>query len=214
MRGVEFRPMCAIFCAMRVIAGALGSRRLQVPPKGVRPTSDRVREAMFAALGDLSDSRVLDLFAGSGALGVEALSRGASRAIFVEHARSSLAVLESNLAALGLGDVSEVLAMDALRALPLLARRGSCFDLVLLDPPYAADPVEPVLAALRTLELVAPGGLVVVERSKRNSLDSVAGWRQDREREYGQTVVIHLRAEPDPGVPDPTMEAEAKRDGD
>ena len=83
---------------MRVIAGRLRSRRLRAPPEGVRPTSDRVREALFSALGDFTDARVLDLFAGSGALGIEAISRGASEVVFVERARASLVVLRGNLA--------------------------------------------------------------------------------------------------------------------
>lgn len=201
---------CANFLPMRVIAGSLRSRRLRVPPKGVRPTSDRVREAMFSALGDLSEARVLDLFAGSGALGIEALSRGASSCVFVERSRASLAVLESNRATLGLGEVSEVLALDALRALPLLARRGLCVDLVLLDPPYDADLVAPALAALRDVGLVSQGGVVVVERSKRNPIGAVEGWQQDRERQYGQTIVNHLRLAPARAGGDAIKEAVAK----
>lgn len=201
---------CATLRSMRVIAGSLRSRRLRVPPKGVRPTSDRVREAMFSALGDLSDARVLDLFAGSGALGVEALSRGASSCVFVERSRPSLAVLESNLRELELDDASEVVPVDALRALSQLARRGLSFDLVLLDPPYDTPLITPALEGLRDLGMVSSDGMVVVERAKRHSLGPTEGWRQEREREYGQTVVHYLRSDSAMGDPDSKKEAVAK----
>ncbi|HVY44643.1 MAG TPA: 16S rRNA (guanine(966)-N(2))-methyltransferase RsmD, partial [Minicystis sp.] len=125
---------------MRVIAGALGGRRLVAPPgRATRPTSDRVREAVFSALGDVEGAVVLDLFAGTGALGIEALSRGAAHATFVENARASLAALRENLAALGLGATSSVIAQPAARAVASLAGApGPAFDLVLVDPPYAA----------------------------------------------------------------------------
>jgi len=165
---------------------------------------------MFAALGDLTGCHVLDLYAGSGALGVEALSRGARHAVFVERARPSRVVLEANLSDLGLGKWSEVLGMDALRALPLLAHRGLRFDLILLDPPYGAAALEPALASLRRLGLVAPGGVVVAERAKRNPLGELAGWSAERERTYGQTVVIQLRPDPANGTPGGTTEAVAK----
>src|SRR5579859_1944240 len=103
---------------MRVIAGELGGRRLRSPRgEATRPTSGRVREALFSMLGEIDGARVLDLFAGSGALGIEALSRGAASATFVEHAPPALAALRANLAALGLGERSRVVDGDALRAL-------------------------------------------------------------------------------------------------
>ena len=165
---------------------------------------------MFSALGDLAGEQVLDLYAGSGALGVEALSRGARHAVFVERARSCRSVLEANLADLALGDRSEVLGMDALRALPLLARREQSFDLVLLDPPYDEGALAPALASLRRLGLVASGGVVVAERAKRHPLGDVQGWIAERERTYGQTVVIQLRPEPESGTPDVETEAVAR----
>jgi len=195
---------------MRVIAGRLGSRKLRVPPRGVRPTTDRVRESLFGALGDLSGVRGLDLFAGSGALGIEALSRGASEVVFVERARTSLATLRANLADLGLAEVSEVIACEALRALGDLAQRGAIFDVVWLDPPYEADDLPRVLADLLRLGLVSPDGVVVVERSKRNPLEQAEGWRLERERTYGDTVLSQLR--PDPALPVPGSQQEAMPD--
>src|SRR5690606_7654715 len=99
--------------AMRVIAGRWGGRRLRVPSAGVRPTADRVREALFASLGDLAGARVLDLFAGSGALGIEALSRGAAAAVFVERSAAAAAVVRANLEALGAGEAARVLRGEA-----------------------------------------------------------------------------------------------------
>src|SRR5947208_2259988 len=123
---------------MRVIAGRLGGRRLKAPAGArTRPTAERVREALFAMLEDVADARVLDLFAGSGALGIEALSRGAASAVFVERDPAALRALRENLAALGLGrDVAEVRRSDAMRALHSAQRRGENYDLVFIDPPY------------------------------------------------------------------------------
>ena len=205
---------CGTFPGMRVIAGRLGSRRLRAAPRGVRPTADRVRESLFAALGDVEGARVLDLFAGSGALGIEALSRGASRVVFVEQARASLAVLRGNLDDLELHPGSEVLPIDARRALPLLAERGERFDLVLVDPPYRAGLYRAVLEALIEFALVAPGGSVVVERAKRNPLDPIEGWLQERERTYGDTVLVHLREDVESERRDPSQEAPPHPDGE
>jgi len=199
---------------MRVIAGRLRSRRLRASPTGVRPTADRVRESLFAALGDIGGARVLDLFAGTGALGIEALSRGASHAVFVERARASLAVLRGNLADLELGAESQVLSLDARRALPLLAERREQFDLVLVDPPYASGLQAAVLASLHRLGLVTPGGSVVVERAKRDPLVLAEGWLRERERTYGDTVLVHLCPDPALACPKRSQEALPQRDGE
>src|SRR5262245_38060022 len=123
---------------MRIIAGKLGGRRLVAPRgQGTRPTADRVREALFSALGDVAGAVVLDLYAGTGALGIEALSRGAERAVFVESARPALVALRDNLAATDLSAASRVIALPVARATVEIARQGP-FDLVLVDPPYAA----------------------------------------------------------------------------
>jgi 16S rRNA (guanine966-N2)-methyltransferase len=177
---------------MRVVAGRLGGRRL-VAPKGTatRPTSDRVREALFAALGPLEDAHVLDLFAGSGALGIEALSRGAARAVFVERAHPALTALRANLDALGLGsDVAEVRPADARAALRTARTRGEKYDLVLVDPPYRLAPglgreLEEALVAV-----LAPGSLLVTESDRRAPMDLKLA--VTRERRYGDTLIrIH-----------------------
>lgn len=128
---------------MRVIAGRFGGRRLAAPRgAATRPTADRVREALFSMLGSLDGASVLDLFAGTGALGIEALSRGAAQAVFVERDRLALSALRANLAALGLGAEGgepqvQVRARDAVAALGGAIEQGETYDLVFLDPPYA-----------------------------------------------------------------------------
>jgi 16S rRNA (guanine966-N2)-methyltransferase len=173
---------------MRVIAGALGGRTLKAPRgQSTRPTSDRVREALFSVLGDVSGARVLDLYAGTGALGIEALSRGASRAVFVENARPALEVLRDNLRTLGLGPVSRVLAQPVQRALAALPPEGP-FDLVLLDPPYAAL-VEAALVLAALPALTAPGARIVLEHARRDAAPEVLGLALEDTRLYGDTAV-------------------------
>jgi len=176
---------------MRIVAGSLGGRRFAAPPgSATRPTSDRVREALFSVLGDLDGARVLDLFAGSGALGMEALSRGAAHATFVERAKPALTVLNANLAALDLGaDVAAVAARDALAFLRSASAAGDAYDLIFLDPPYREA------ARLgRELDLVgvlASGGRVVAESDRRSPLH-LPQLPPTFERRYGDTLIrIH-----------------------
>lgn len=150
----------------RIVAGTAGGRRLVVPPRGTRPTSERVREALFNAIEsafDLDGADVLDLYAGSGALGLEALSRGASRVTFVESDRNALAVLRRNVAAIGLPGAHVV--SGKVRTV-LEAGTASLYDVVLADPPYDDSDVDEVLQAL--VGWTRPGALVVLERSVRS----------------------------------------------
>jgi 16S rRNA (guanine966-N2)-methyltransferase len=171
---------------MRVIAGRLGGRTLAAPRgRATRPTSDRVREALFSALGDLTGAAVLDLYAGTGALGIEALSRGAARATFVESARPALVVLRANLAALGLEGAARVIALPVERAVTTL---GLPFDLVLIDPPYAAiGGVPRVIEALARAGALARDGVVVVEHAARDPAPPIAGLVARPTRAYGDT---------------------------
>jgi RNA methyltransferase, RsmD family len=180
----------------RIIAGIAGGRRLAVPPKGTRPTSDRVREALFASLGHdpgLVGAAVLDLCAGTGALGLEALSRGAAHALFVESDRRAAAVLRRNVAALGLAG-AEIAVADAGALLRAPARRT--YDIVLADPPYDLPSAEIAgwLADAADQGWFAEDVVVVVERTVR---DGAFPWpeplRALRERRYGDTVV-HVAA--------------------
>jgi 16S rRNA (guanine966-N2)-methyltransferase len=150
----------------RIVAGTAGGRRLVVPPRGTRPTSERVREALFNAIEsalDLDGAAVLDLYAGSGALGLEALSRGASRVSFVESDRNALTVLRRNVAAIGLPGANVV--SGRVRTV-LEAGTASLYDVVLADPPYDDSDVDEVLQAL--VGWTRPGALVVLERSVRS----------------------------------------------
>jgi 16S rRNA (guanine966-N2)-methyltransferase len=181
---------------VRVIAGRWGGRRLTAP-KGratTRPTSDRVREAIFSMLGDLQGETVLDLFAGTGALGIEALSRGAKRAVFVERDAAALRTLGNNLSALGLQeDEVEVRGGEALAALRTACRRKETYDLVLIDPPYrrAGDLGGELSPALESL--LAPHARVVVESDRRARLE--LPWEIVKERRYGDTsITIHRHA--------------------
>jgi 16S rRNA (guanine966-N2)-methyltransferase len=179
----------------RIVAGTVGGRQIAVPPAGTRPTSDRVREAMFSVLQarmDLDGARVLDLYAGSGALGLEALSRGAAHARFVESDRRAAAVLRRNIADLALpGAEITVAAVQT-----VLAQRSpdAPYDLVLLDPPYGLDDASlaRVLAALADGGWPAPGALLVVERSARSAAPA---WPDGAvaiiERRYGDTRVYY-----------------------
>jgi 16S rRNA (guanine966-N2)-methyltransferase len=177
---------------MRVIAGRLGGRRLKAPPgRRTRPTSDRVREALFAMLGDLEGARALDLFAGSGALGIEALSRGAERAVFVERDALAVRVLRENLAALGLSPAAaEVRHGEALRALQSARERKETYDLIFIDPPYGqARDLGSELSALLP-PLLTPGARIVVESDRRAPLALSA--EIERQRRYGDTLItIH-----------------------
>ncbi len=181
---------------MRVIAGRFGGRRLRAPRgSATRPTADRVREALFSMLGALEGASVLDLFAGTGALGIEALSRGAAEVVFVERDRLALACLRANLSALGLGAEGgepqvQVRARDAFAVLHQAAMDGEAYDLVLLDPPYAqADEWGPRLAQALP-QVLRPEGLVVVESDRRAPL--AVGLPVRRQRRYGDTsITIH-----------------------
>jgi 16S rRNA (guanine(966)-N(2))-methyltransferase RsmD len=151
-----------------------------------------VREALFARL-DPDGAAVLDLYAGTGALGIEALSRGAAGAVFVEAARTCLAVLRANLDALDLASRAEVVAGDAVATLARLAREGRRFDLVLLDPPYVSDEAERALGALAGSELLPDGAMVVVESSRRHPPGAVTGMLHLDERRYGDTLITRFR---------------------
>ncbi len=177
---------------MRVIAGELGGRRLRAPRgRATRPTSDRVREALFAMLGDVAGARVLDLFAGSGALAIEALSRGAAHAVLVERDRPALRALRANLDELALDPARfDVRALDASAALRSARRRKETYDLIFIDPPYSqARDWGPELSATLPA-LLRPSARVVVESDRRAPL--LLGLELERERRYGDTTIrIH-----------------------
>ena len=173
---------------MRVVAGRHRGRRLTAPPgKGTRPTADRVREALFSILGPVDDLRVLDLFAGSGALGIEALSRGARHVTFVECDRRAAATISANLDQLG--EEAELVVGDALAWLKE-APAGTAFDLVLLDPPYDSAGRLAGPLSERLPDVLAPDALIVSESDKRTPL--TLDLPLTDERTYGDTrIAIH-----------------------
>lgn len=183
---------------MRVIAGLARGRRLR-SVKGIktRPTSDRVKEAMFNILGNaVIDARVLDLFAGTGALAIEALSRGALSAVLVDNDPRAVAVINTNLRLTGLEKQAEVYCSDAVRALESLSRRRHQFDLVFLDPPYDCGLYESVRQALCGLELLQSGGILVVECRPSLQLSwTEPGLRLARQATYGDTMLLFYQRE-------------------
>jgi 16S rRNA (guanine966-N2)-methyltransferase len=174
---------------MRVIAGIAKGRRLLAPRGGgTRPMMDRAREGLFSSLGDaVAGARVLDLYAGSGSLGLEALSRGAAAAVFVERGRPALAALRANVAAVGLG--GEVVAGDVDA---YLGREPGLFDLAFVDPPYAVPlaSVEQTLGGL--VRLLAVGGTVVLHRRAGEGLTPPPGLAVADRRRYGDTEITRL----------------------
>ena len=182
---------------MRVIAGALKGRRLQTPRGATtRPTADQVRIALLDTLAPrLPGARVLDLFAGAGGVGLEALSRGAAHATFVERDARALAALAANVAALGVGDTARVLRLPVERALALLAREDARFEIVFLDPPYEGALAAATLAALGAGALLAPGALVVAQHLTKRPPAAHAGELQAfRSRRFGETTLTFFRA--------------------
>lgn len=177
----------------RIIAGAWGGRRLATPRgSDTRPTSDRVREALFSSLeselGGFDGLRVLDLYAGSGALGLEALSRGAAHIDLVESGRAAAVAIAANIAELKAGRTARLHRTTVER---FLATCRDTYDLVLLDPPYKDDPTDVLIGVVGVL---APGGLVVAERSARDAFSWPAGLTGIRDKAYGETRLWYGQA--------------------
>ena len=191
---------------MRVVAGEARGRKLVAPEGGeTRPTLDRVREAMFnslVSLGAIEDARVLDLYAGSGALGIEALSRGASSCVFVDHGRDSRRAISTNLATTGFAERSTVVTQDVVLWLRDSAQRSDPlrpeFDLVLIDPPYSSED-ELWSEVLGLTGVLAAGGVIVAESARPIMLP--AGWNAQKEKRYGGTLISVLLPPDSPESP-------------
>ena len=183
---------------MRIIAGEARSRRIIAPEgRDTRPTLDRVRESLFSILQlRVPGARVLDLFAGSGALSLEAVSRGAAMAVMVDHDRAAIAAERANIEALRFTDRTRVLPMDWQRAVGLLASEGQRFELVFLDPPYAMRDMTAVMEALTPL--LAEEALVVLEHQAAVMPLTADGYRMTDQRRYGYVGVSFF--EPAEGV--------------
>lgn len=187
---------------VRIVGGALRGRRLRVPDRGVRPTSERVREAIFDILGPrlVPGARVLDLYAGTGALGIEALSRGAATADFVERSPDAARRLARNLRELGFGEEARVHVADLDRA-ALPPELEGPWRLLFLDPPYDGDAGPRWVEALARSSLVAPGGILVYERRKGTDAPAPSGFTLATERTYGEATVAFYRAGGPTGAP-------------
>ncbi len=184
---------------MRIIAGRAGGIIIKAPRSDARPTSDRVREAVFSMLGNsCENARVLDLFAGSGGLGIEALSRGAAEAVFVEQQRNAAVVIEENLRWTKL-EHGRVVKSDVFAALRRLAEPGDKFDIIFADPPYAKNPGDVdfgarLLADTSLRALLSAEGIFVLETMVTKPAPRViAGWHILRDRDYGSTRVLLLQ---------------------
>lgn len=177
---------------LRIVGGEARGRRLRsLPDRGTRPTADRVKEALFNIVAaEVPGSRVLDLFAGTGNLGLEALSRGAARAVFVDAAPRCRGVIEANLRDLGFLGRAAVITGDAVAVVSALGKRAERFDLVFIDPPYGKGLVLPALEAVAAGGLAAPGARVVAEHAAREALPERVGTLLRRDvRRYGDTAL-------------------------
>ncbi len=192
---------------MRIISGSARGRRLHAPPDlRVRPTADRVKESLFniltVLLGDFAGLRVLDIFAGTGNLGMEALSRGAGHAVFIDSHKASVALIMKNLRMLGFEERSRVLEKDALAGMRFLEEKEAPFHLVFMDPPYRKGLAKEALEYLTTSALIDDDSLVVAESSSRETLPAEFGvLRQFDRRVYGDTALHFFRKNLEPPAP-------------
>ena len=174
---------------MRIITGLYKSRLLKTP-KGIRPTEDRVRKALFDILGDVSGLTFLELFAGSGSVGLEALSQGAKEVFFVENLRQASLALEENIKSLGCQDRVKVLCQDAFRAIENIRQKGQKFDLIFFDPPYYQGIAEKILQTLGECDILHKSGYIIIQHFKKDLVAEKAGnlalWRQEQ---YGDSVL-------------------------
>lgn len=178
---------------MRVITGSARGRRLKTPENdAIRPTTDTVKEALFNILQfDIEGRRVLDLFAGTGQLGIECLSRGAASVVFVDRDREAIRIVKENLKACGLS--APVLQEDALRFL----ERGQTFDLIFVDPPYDSQLYRPVLETINSVDILSDGGIIICETRRENDLpEMIAPYHKGREYCYGKVKLCLYKKEP------------------
>lgn len=182
---------------MRIISGTSRGRRL-VTLRGhaLRPTSDRVKESIFNILGgEVEEKVVLDLFAGTGNLGIEALSRGARRVLFVEKGREALRIIQRNLHQCDFKERYEIIPKEASRAIGILERRGETFDLIFMDPPYEKEHIQKTLTKLNLCRIYHDGSILVIEHSRREPLPQKTGrWSLVKQRMMGDTIISILQA--------------------
>lgn len=184
---------------MRIISGEFKSRKIKFPKsKKTRPATDRSKETIFNVLGDLvKDTNVLDLFAGSGSLGLEALSRGAAKVSFVDSAVYARRIIHDNLKTLRLLDKGLVYTMPVERAIKTLEKRRNRFDLIFLDPPYNKGLIKKILRLLNRFDIVTPFGKVIIGRSRLESLPGDLGkFKLERDQAIGQAFLSIIYCDP------------------
>lgn len=183
---------------MRIIAGRFKQRRLHTPEgMDTRPTLGRVKESVFSMLFDhIEDACVLDLFAGSGALGLEALSRGAKFSVFCDKAKPAIHVIHKNIDMLNLKSETEVIAGDWTLALRKLQSEDRQFDLIFVDPPYHMEPW-PIIEQILVFKTLSKHGIIILEHGANKELTNLAGFRVYKEKRYKETVITFLKREDD-----------------
>ncbi|MBF0223844.1 MAG: 16S rRNA (guanine(966)-N(2))-methyltransferase RsmD [Desulfobacterales bacterium] len=183
---------------LRIIAGALKGKKLDtIDGKKVRPTSGKVREAVYSIIStQISDAIVLDLFAGTGAMGIEAISRGANKSIFIDNFTNSLSTIKKNVTKCRIENQSSIIKWDILRNLSCISYDKPLFDIVFIDPPYGKNIVNQVLTNLHMSKCLKPEALIIVEHSKEeNILNEYIDFKRYDQRKYGQTFVSFYNIE-------------------
>ncbi len=179
---------------LKIVAGTHKGRKLSIPKtQDIRPATARVRESVFQILGNLEGMEVLDLFAGTGSVGLEALSRGARHVVFVDSGIPAVKLLLKNLTQIGLLDQAHVLKKSANAAIEILFQKKQQFDLIFLDPPYDRGLIDSTLKKLHQFDLLLPNGEIICEHSPRELPTFLSGLRLVDQRKYGQTYVSFLR---------------------
>lgn len=184
---------------VRVISGSARGLKLNTPGDDrVRPTTDRVKESMFNIVQDwVYDSQVLDLFAGSGALGIEALSRGASQAVFCDNSLDSIKIIKSNIEKAKVVDRSQIVSGDFKRCLRDMEAKNQSFDMIFVDPPYYKGLFEEVLDTIRSCKILKKDGIVIVEHDAKRPIGQVEGLEVYKEKKYGITMLTFYCLEDD-----------------
>ena len=177
---------------MRIVGGKYRHRIIVYPDDAshTRPTKDRVREAIFSAIGDITNARVLDLYAGSGAMGIEALSRGATHAVFVDISPIAIKTIKENIANLKIDNNEyEVIENKDVSAIEYLKEKGQPFDLIILDPPYEEGQYEVVVAKLNEAHLISENAIIVMEANRSIKLENIE-YQRNKEYHYGEIMVF------------------------